>query len=74
MTVHFLDHVRNRYNIPTSTLDNNFVNRLADKSGFEPQQIKDLVDQLELVQNRPLISDKILLEFNQRLEIFYKQS
>ena len=74
MTVHFLDHVRNRYNIPTSTLDNNFVNRLADKSGLEPQQIKDLVDHLELVQNRPLISDKILLEFNQRLEIFYKQS
>jgi hypothetical protein len=74
MIVHFLDHVRTRYNIHTSVLDDHFENRLAYKSGIEYGHVKDLMAYIRLVEARPMIDDETLMEFNRRLENFYKRS
>ena len=74
MIVHFLDHVRTKYNVNTSVLDENFEHRLAYKTGIEYSNVKDLMDYIKVVETRPMISDEALMEFNKRLENFYKLS
>jgi hypothetical protein len=70
MTTHFLEQVRQHYNITTSTLDQNFEKKLSYKSGHTPEEVKDLVHHIRVVQERPLVSDDLLLTFNEKLEKF----
>lgn len=74
MIVHFLDHIRTKYNVNTSVLDEPFEHRLAYKTGIEHARVKDLMDYIKLVEARPAISDESLMEFNKRLQNFYKLS
>jgi len=73
MTAHFMDHVRSRYNIRTSQIDETFEKRLAWKTGFDPAAIKALLYYIQSVQHRPKVSDEELLELNSRLEEFYER-
>jgi uncharacterized protein DUF4350 len=70
MTTHFLEQVRHQYNITTSTLDGNFEKKLTYKSGHSPEEVQDLVHHIKLVQERPLITDELLMTFNQKLDKF----
>jgi hypothetical protein len=70
MTTHFLEQVRHQYNITTSTLDQNFEKKLTYKSGHTPEEVQDLVHHIKMVQERPLISDELLMTFNQKLDKF----
>ena len=70
MTTHFLEQVRQHYNITTSTLDQNFEKKLSYKSGYSPEEVKELVQHIKQVQERPLVSDELLLAFNQKLDKF----
>lgn len=72
MTVHFLGHVRNRYNIRTSIMDEDFVKRLSYKSGYDQQAVQALVYDLQYAQDAPQMSDHALLELNHKLETFYQ--
>ena len=74
MGAHFLDHVRSRYNLSTALLDENFVNRLGYKSGFDKADLQDLVNDLNALQDHVYISDESLMEFNNKIEAFYKQN
>jgi len=73
MATHFLDHVRTRYNLSTSVLDEDFVERLAYKSGFDKNELKRLIYDIKTFQDTPSPSDKSLMELNERMEAFYKQ-
>lgn len=72
MMAHFLDHVRNKYNIRTSAMDEDFAKRLAYKSGYDIEAVQKLVLQLHMSQDEPELSDHSLLQLNQQLEHFYK--
>ena len=72
MSAHFFDHVRNRYNIPTSKQDEEFEKRLAYKSGYDPLELRDLLYRVKTLDGQPDISDQDLLDFNRQLEKFYK--
>ena len=41
MSVHFLSHVRTKYNLPTSFLNNEFVDKLSYKSGYNKNLVKE---------------------------------
>ena len=43
MAAYFLEHVRNKYKLPTGTLDDEFVKNLQFKSGVEEQEIRSIV-------------------------------
>ncbi len=74
MTVHFLSHVRNRYNIRSADLDDDFIKRLTYKSGYDQQAVQALVYDLQFAQNAPSLSDQTLLELNHKLETFYQHA
>lgn len=72
MTVHFQDHVRSRYGIRNPITDPEFEKRLAWKTGYDVNSIKDLVYYMKMIQDEPSVSDERLLELNRKLEHFYK--
>jgi len=73
MTAHFQDHVRNRFNIPTSRMDEDFEKKLSYKTGIDLQTIHDIVYQAKYLSDQSAVSDGELLLFNQQLQNFYKQ-
>jgi hypothetical protein len=73
MNSHFLDHVRNTYNIPTSQLDEEFVKRLSYKSGLSINVVRDIVNEVKSIDEEPEIGDKQLLQLSNKLENFYKR-
>ncbi len=74
MSVHFLGHVRSKYNLQTSTLDKDFAERLSYKSGYDKELSKDIVDHIKVIQQQQSLSDEGLLEFNNKIEEFYKHT
>lgn len=72
MMAHFLGHVRSRYNIRGTAMDDDFVQRLAYKSGYDQQAIQALVYDLHFSQAQSQLSDHALLELNHKLETFYQ--
>lgn len=72
MSAHFLDNVRNRYNIPTSVLNEEFENRLAYKSDYDKAAISDIIYCIKTIPDQFSISDEELLAFNNKLEKFTK--
>ncbi|MBS1597955.1 MAG: hypothetical protein JST75_07000 [Bacteroidetes bacterium] len=74
MITHFLDHVRVKFNLATSVLDDDFVDRLAYKSGYDKTEMKTLMDEIKIYQQNPFCSDEELLNLNKKMEAFYKQA
>lgn len=73
MTAHFLDHVRSRFNIATSRMDEEFEKRLAYKTGIAHSVIHTIVYQAKYLADQPSITDGELMQFNHQLQHFYKQ-
>jgi hypothetical protein len=72
MIAHFQDHVRNKYNLQSSVLDDAFMDRLSYKSGVDRQQVNEVVAAIRGVQESTAVTDEELLAFNKRMEEFYK--
>lgn len=74
MITHFLDHIRTKFNLPTSALDDEFVDRLFYKSGYDKKELKALIDDIKTFQSYPYPFDDELLQLNKKMELFYKQA
>jgi hypothetical protein len=74
MIAHFQDHIRNRYNLPVSVSDIGLADRLSFRTGIPKGQLKELVDEIRLLQDQPSVTDAALLAFNRKMEEFYKQA
>lgn len=72
MTVHFQDHVRSKYGIRASLNDPEFEKRLAWKTGYDINVLKNLLYYMNMLQDEPEVSEEALLELNSKLEHFYK--
>ena len=72
MTAHLMDHIRQRYNISTATMDEKFVDNLAYKSGYDHAALKKIFYHAKWIQDSPRVSDEELLEFQKLTEAFYK--
>lgn len=72
MVAHFLEYVRGHYILSTAVLDEEFVKRLAIKSGKDITQLQDLIYTVKSLRDYPALSDEELLVFNSKLEHFYK--
>jgi hypothetical protein len=72
MTVHFQDHVRSKYGIRASLNDPEFEQRLAWKTGYNVNNLKVLLNFMNMLQEDHIVSDVSLLNFNRQLEHFYK--
>ena len=74
MSAHFLGHVRTKYNLQTSFLDQEFTDRLSYKSGYNKESVSNIVEHIKSIQQQQLISDEDLISFNKEIEQFYKQT
>ncbi|MEZ4843575.1 MAG: hypothetical protein R3A43_04905 [Bacteroidia bacterium] len=63
----FLAEVRNRYNIPTHILDNDFKELFRAKTGVEQKEINRLFDAYKVVQNSEKIHPDLLIQIYQSI-------
>lgn len=71
MAAYFLEHVRNRYKLPTNKLDQQFCDTLHYKSGIDLGLILSITSSIEVLDQRTGLSAKELAAFHASLEKFY---
>jgi hypothetical protein len=74
MVAHFQDHVRTRYNLPVTVLDEDFVERLSYKTGFRKEALRELVEYMKGLPEQAYVPDEELLDFDRKINEFYKQT
>ena len=74
MGSYFLEHVRNKYKLPTGTLDDEFVKNLQYKSGAEESEIRGIVSFIKHLDENVVIKNNQLTDFHKQLELFYKKA
>jgi hypothetical protein len=74
MSAYFLDHVRTRYKLPTSNLDEEFIRNLHGKTGVDEEELKGIVLFTQKLDTAEHITEKQLAWFHKQLESFYKKA
>jgi len=72
MAVHFQDQVRTKYHLPATALDEEFVKRLAYRTGYSKESLQDIVSYIRELPMRGYVPDDELIHFHRQLEAFYK--
>lgn len=72
MITQFLGTIRTRFNIPTAELSDEFVDKLAFKSGYAKTLVKDIVDDIKKMDEAQVVTDDELLAFNDKMDRFIK--
>lgn len=72
MLTHFQDQVRTRYNLVATTLDDDFVARLAYKTGYQRENLSRMVGYMRELPSKAYVPDAELMELHRQLEEFYK--
>jgi hypothetical protein len=73
MAVHFQDQVRTKYHLPVTALDEEFVKRLAYRTGYPRESLQDIVSYIRELPMKGHVPDDELNHFHRQLEAFYKQ-
>jgi hypothetical protein len=74
MSVHFLEHVRTTYKIPSSVLDDSFVKTLHYKSGYSEDDLTKLITFINKLDELTILSPEQLSGFYNQLELFYQKT
>ena len=74
MSAYFLEHVRSRYKLATSELNDEFISNLHGKTGISEEEIRELVLFIKNMDTMTEISDKQLAVFHKKLELFYSNA
>ncbi len=74
MGTYFLEHVRNRYKLPTGNLDEAFIQQLQFKTGAAEKEIRGIVSFIKYVEDSPAVTAADVSAFHQQLESFYKNA
>lgn len=74
LKAHFLDHVRTRYNLQASVLDETFAGRLSHKTGYDLHAMNQLIYAFKSAEEFTTMDDDELLSLNEQLENFQKHT
>lgn len=72
--LYLFTHLRDKYQLNSNSLDNEFVERLASKTGIEPKFAAELIGYIRFIAAQTKVNDSELIELNKLIERFYKQS
>ena len=72
MSAHLMEYIRQKYNLPTTTLDQHFVANLAFKSGYPEDKVQQMIYKSKMIHDFTSVSDTELIEFHRQTEDFYK--
>lgn len=70
----FLESIRNRYNIPTATIDEPFFLKLSQKSKVPQKDVERLFENYKVIENQKHINEHSLILFNQSIYNFYNKA
>ncbi len=74
MAAYFLEHVRNKYKLPTGTLDETFIKNLQYKSGVNETEIREIVSFIKFTEDAPSLNQQAVKDFHKQLESFYSKA
>lgn len=74
MSAYFLEHIRNKYKLSTSQLDEEFVSAVQAKTGQPESTIRGIVSFIKYIQDASHVSDEQLADFHKQLEEFYQSA
>jgi hypothetical protein len=74
MIIFFYEHLRTKYYLKTNPLDNEFIERLSQKTGIEPSFAQELIGHIKYVLVQHQVGDHELIRLNQLIEQFYKKT
>lgn len=74
MSIYFLDHVKTKYQLSSTDMDITFVKALHNKSGYPEEEISSIIQFIKFLQENNSISENQLLDFNNRLDLFYQNT
>ena len=69
-----MGYVRHRYKLTPNVAESDLENKLAFRSGYDPEEIKEIFGQLRVLDNKSSISDDELLAVNDKIDKFYKKA
>jgi len=73
LSTYFLEHIRNRYNLVTAKLDENFIKTLQYKTSYPENDLREIISFINNINN-VIITDAQLKTFHQKLDDFYKRA
>ncbi len=68
---YFLEFVRSNYFISTQNYNDEFIQRLAKKSGKEEEDVRDLFDLISKIHFSQFITENTLINLHNKIEAFY---
>ncbi|WP_242134951.1 DUF4350 domain-containing protein [Aestuariivivens marinum] len=68
---YFLERLRVDFNMDTTTLDNNFIKKLALKTGKKKDDIKKLINYINWLRTKNEFFETNLMQLNRLIEAFY---
>ncbi|HEY2722373.1 MAG TPA: hypothetical protein VGI82_11640 [Chitinophagaceae bacterium] len=72
MAAYFLEHIRSRYKLSTSGLDDEFIAVLQRKTAQPENNVREIISFINNIDGLQVISDEQLLQFHEKLEDFYR--
>jgi hypothetical protein len=74
MGTYFLDHIRSTYKLSTQVLDEEFVDHLHRKSGYQKDELRQIVGFIAALEAMPTITEGELFQFHKKVESFYQNT
>ncbi|GHA55781.1 DUF4350 domain-containing protein [Pontibacter akesuensis] len=71
---YFLEYLRLHYHVSTTSLDSEMQERVVAKSGADATQVNEIFRLIHSIRQSKAISDQTLLQLNDYLEDFYRQT
>lgn len=70
----FYDHVRTHLQVPTRRIDQEFIDRLAHKSGVDKSEVEALIHKIQRVEKAASLTDISLMDLSRSIDDFYQKS
>lgn len=73
-SIYFLEHLRSRFRVQTSVLDDELAEHVARKAGVEPALVFRIFAAIRDVNNAHTVGEEALQNLNALMETFYRES
>jgi hypothetical protein len=71
---YFLDYLRNKYSVKTSTFDEETIRKISEKSSSSVAKLNSLFKNIEQIKRSLKISEEDLININYKIEKFYERT
>jgi hypothetical protein len=70
---YFLEKIRHDLNLNTDNLNEEFIEKLADKTGKKQEDVKKVINYINLMKSKKEFFEENLIKLNKHIEAFYSK-